>query len=68
VPPRVARRELAGDGGRRGGRLAVRQHTVNLTKNGSTLSGYINLTVTAPFSGVTTTLVVVDSVVAVRVP
>jgi hypothetical protein len=42
--------------------------TVSLTKNGSTLSGYINFTATAPFNGVTSTIVVVDSVVATRVP
>jgi hypothetical protein len=41
--------------------------TVNLTKKGTMLSGYIMLQGTAPIKGVTTTVVVVDSVVAVRV-
>jgi len=42
--------------------------TVNLTKKGSTLSGYIMLQGTATLKGVTTTVVVVDTVVATRVP
>jgi hypothetical protein len=40
--------------------------SVNLTKNGSTLSGYIMLQGTYSENGVKTTTVVVDSVVAVR--
>jgi len=40
--------------------------SVNLTKNGSTLSGYIMLQGTYSDNGVQTTTVVVDSVVAVR--
>jgi hypothetical protein len=40
--------------------------TVNLTKNGSVLSGYIKLQGTGTIKGVETTVVVVDSVVAVR--
>lgn len=44
--------------------------TVNLTKNGSTLSGYIMLQGTATIHGqdTPTTAVVVDSLIAVRVP
>jgi hypothetical protein len=41
--------------------------TVNLTKKGSTLSGYIMAQGTVPIGGVQSTIVVVDSVVAVRV-
>jgi hypothetical protein len=43
-------------------------YSVNLVKNGATLSGYIMLQGTGPIKGVTTTGIVVDSVVAVRVP
>jgi hypothetical protein len=43
-------------------------YSVNLVKNGSTLSGYIMLQGTGTIKGVTTTGIVVDSVVAVRVP
>ena len=42
--------------------------TVNLTKKGSTLSGYIMLQGTVVDKGVTTSGVVVDTVVAIRVP
>jgi len=41
--------------------------TVNLVKNGSMLSGYIQKQGTATIKGVTTTVIVVDSVVAKRV-
>ncbi len=43
-------------------------HTVSLSKSGSTLSGYIKLQYTIPINGVSTTTVLVDSVVAQRVP
>jgi hypothetical protein len=42
--------------------------TVNLAKNGSTLSGYIMVQGTTTIKGTVTTVVVVDSVVAVRTP
>jgi hypothetical protein len=42
-------------------------YSVNLTKKGSTLSGYIMIQGTGPIKKVQTTVVVVDSVVAVRV-
>ena len=42
-------------------------YTVNLTKKGSMLNGYIMLQGTATIKGVPTTVIVVDSVVAVRV-
>ncbi len=51
-----------------GGGLTNGGFTVNLIKKGTILSGYITLQGTVPIKGVQTTIVAVDTIVAVRVP